>query len=73
MLKHYGGEPVYRDGEMILEGQPSLLGTNMIDLDALLEMWIDDIQLGTVNMAQSDRSDSSAGFDGHTQAIKRVL
>ena len=45
----------------------------MDDLDALLEICIDDIQLGAMNMAQSDPSDSSAGFAEHIQALERVL
>ena len=75
MLNHYGGEPVWNEGgtELLLEGQPSLLGTNMTDLDATSEIWIDDTQLGSMTMAQSDPSDSSAGFAEHIQAPKRVL
>ena len=73
MLNHYSGEPVSRDGVLILEGQPSLLGTSMVDLDALLEIWIDDIQLGTMDMAQSDPADTSEGFDDHLLALVRVL
>ena len=45
----------------------------MADLDALLEIWIDDVQLGTLDVAKSDSDDSSSGFDEHILALERVL
>ena len=68
MLNLYGGEK-----SETLEAQPNLLGNSMADLDALLEIWIDDVQLGTQDVAKSDSDDTSSGFDEHIQALERVL
>ena len=57
-------------------GRPSLLGDMMKDLDACLEIWIDDVQLGSssiVNASGKTSPDDPKGFDQHMQAIERVL
>jgi hypothetical protein len=51
---------------------PSLLGTDIADLKALLEICIDDIQRGT-GEANDHSEESEEGFDRHLESLYRML
>ena len=52
---------------------PDLLGEGMDDLNGTLEVWVDDLQLGTGESEALQGDDGPSGFVQHLQAIKRVL
>jgi len=61
-----GGSAIDRDS------LPSLLGTEMDDPKALLEIWIDDIQCGTCEVYDQSE-ESGEGFDRHVESLDRIL
>ena len=71
MLTLYGGS---RHG-------PDMLCESMSDLAAIMEVWIDDVQLGSGSLDDKtarekddlDLKDGSDGFDQHLEALARVL
>ena len=71
MLTLYGGS----------KHGPDMLGESMSDLGATMEVWIDDVQLGSGSLTDGPARergdlDSSAepdGFDQHLEALGRVL
>ena len=71
MLTLYGGS----------KHGPDMLGESMSDLDAIMEVWIDDVQLGSGSLDDKtarekddlDLNDGSDGFDQHLEALGRVL
>ena len=62
-------------GRTDTQSMPDLLGDGMSDLEAILEVWVDDVQLGTgdAQATQSHLSGGVAGFEQHLAALKRVL
>ena len=71
MLTLYGGS----------KHGPDVFGESMSDLDAIMEVWIDDVQLGNGSLDDKtarekddlDLNDGSDGFDQHLGALGRVL
>ena len=71
MLTLYGGS----------KHGPDMLGESMGDLDAIMEVWIDDVQLGSGSLDDKaarekddlDLNDGSDGFEQHLEALGRVL
>ena len=71
MLDLYGGST---------RGLPNLLNSSMEDLEAYLDIFIDDVQLGTGDaldlQAWTDEQQSDVqgdGFHQHLQALRRIL
>ena len=72
MLDLYGGHT---------SGLPSLLSNSMSDLEAYLDIFIDDVQLGTGDALdhdawardQDESNDDDDGFHQHLKALERVL
>ena len=71
MLTLYGGS----------KHGPDMLGESVSDLDAIKEVWIDGVQLGSGTLDDKiarekddlDSNDGSDGFDQHFEALGRVL
>ena len=61
-----GGGPISGSSEPL----PSLLGAGMSDLEASLEIWIDDLQLGS---GDPEDEGPEGGFEEHLEALRRVL
>ena len=78
MLHLYGGDVFPGSNRQPL---PSLMGEAMTELDASLEIWIDDLQLGTGDVNDTaarthddvDLNDGADGFDQHLKALVRIL
>ena len=71
MLNLYGGV-----GSTINGPLPDMTGATMIELDSILEVWIDDIQLGsgTLDLSKVEtEAEEEAGFRTHLVALERVL
>ena len=75
MLDLYSGQSINGSEKL-----PDLLGTNMSDVDASLEIWVDDLQLGTGSMSDvaareidSSQTNKNDGFAQHVVALTRIL
>ena len=54
------------------EALPDLLGGGLGDLNGVLEIWVDDVQLGSGN-ALDTPADDDVEFDDHVKALDRIL
>ena len=60
-------------GDDVANGHDSLLDSSMADLDAYLDIFIDDLQLGTGSVTESKEDYGEDSFDQHLSALRRVL
>ena len=75
MLNLYGPHTPYANDTLTSEVLDNMLGDAMADLDACLEIWVDDLQVGTGDVCKytSDESEDDRLFFQHGAALERVF
>jgi len=72
MLHLYSGQNSSGSSDASPAQSVDLLTEGLADVEGILEIWVDDVQVGT-GLALGPDDDGEAGFDQHLIAISRVL